>query len=63
MIIRYIKKKYPNVKIVGFSRSDSHDQELLGIGLNEINRMDNDEMFAKMKDKHSRVLFLDCVGG
>ena len=41
MLIRYIKKKHPKVRIIGFSRTDKCDAELKKIGIDEINRLED----------------------
>ena len=33
MIIRYVKKRHPKVRIIGFSRTDTKDADLLKIGI------------------------------
>ena len=33
MIIRYVKKRHPKVRIIGFSRTDTTDADLLKIGI------------------------------
>lgn len=50
MLIKYIKKNYPKTKIIGFSRSEKHDEELLKIGIDEINRINNFERIEKFKN-------------
>lgn len=41
MLTRFIKKKHPKVRVIGFSRTDKNDSDLLKIGVDEMNRLDN----------------------
>lgn len=49
MMIRFIKKKHPNVRIIGFSRKDNHDFDLLKMGADEMNRLEDKEKITSLK--------------
>ena len=49
MMIRLIKKKHPTVRVIGFSRTDKHDSELMKIGVDQMNRLEDQDKISKMK--------------
>lgn len=49
ILIRYIKKKNKNTKIIGFSRTEKQDDYLKSIGIDEISRIDNTERIQALK--------------